>query len=171
MWLSNLTTQRFKPPNWNYFLPKCPPKDLHTTKEGWKWGKFFNAVPSPHTPFLDRTALHSKCEYRQEKTNYNEKYEIVLHTPHFNAWCSSGATSANRCDFFLYALFSSFFCAILCIFAWFQAFFAHILCDNFADLKFCLCYFVSFFHLWTNVLPPNSYFCLKISLPAVRIRV
>ena len=41
------------------------------------------------------------------------------------------------------------FCAILGIFANFArfwAFFAHILCANFSDSKFCVCYFVSFFH-------------------------
>ena len=46
------------------------------------------------------------------------------------------------------------FCAILGIFAnfaQFWAFFAHILCANFSVLKFCICYFVSFFHLWSQL--------------------
>ena len=38
-------------------------------------------------------------------------------------------------------------CAIFGIFAWFLVFFAHILCEKFSGLKFCQCYFVSFFHL------------------------
>ena len=47
----------------------------------------------------------------------------------------------------------SLFGAILAIFAnfaWFWAFFAHILCANFSVLKFCVRYFVNFFHLWSN---------------------
>ena len=47
------------------------------------------------------------------------------------------------------------FCAILGIFANFArfwAFFAHILCANFSDSKFCMCYFVSFFHLCLTVV-------------------
>ena len=29
--------------------------------------------------------FHKKYENKQEKTSFNEKYEIVLHTLHFNA--------------------------------------------------------------------------------------
>ena len=32
-------------------------------------------------------------------------------------------------------------------FARFWTFFAYILCANFSDSKFCVCYFVSFFHI------------------------
>ena len=45
------------------------------------------------------------------------------------------------------------FCAILDIFAnfvQFWAFFVHILRANFSESKFCVCYFVSFFHLWSQ---------------------
>ena len=40
-------------------------------------------------------------------------------------------------------------------FARFWAFFAHILCANFSDWKFCVCYFVSFFHLRVHCWYPR----------------
>ena len=51
------------------------------------------------------------------------------------------------------------FCAILGIFANFArfwAFFAHILCANFSDSKFCVGYFVSFFHLCLTSIFSNG---------------
>ena len=59
---------------------------------------------------------------------------------------------ANFCFFHTlnYQVFG-LYCTILGIFANFARFwplFAHILCASFSDLKFCVCYFVSFFHLW-----------------------
>ena len=54
--------------------------------------------------------------------------------------------------FFFFTHFIKGFWPFLCIFfanfAQYWAFFAHILCSNFLDSKFCVCYFVSFFHLW-----------------------
>ena len=68
---------------------------------------------------------------------------------------SDRAERANFSHFkFLLKVFD-LFCAILGIFANFARFwalFAHILCANFSDLKFCVCYFVSFFHLWPSFL-------------------
>ena len=49
------------------------------------------------------------------------------------------------------------FCFFVCNFGYFckfsriWAFFAHILCPNFSDSKFCVWYFVSFFHLCPGV--------------------
>ena len=71
---------------------------------------------------------------------------------------------ANFCFFHGFSLkVFGLFCAMFGIFASFAqflAFFAHILCANFSDSKFCVCYFVSFFHLWCSSMYTST--CLPV---------
>ena len=87
----------------------------------------------------------------------------LFYTEVFQRWKKSVAavalsvlifhSCANFC--FLHTLFKMFyifcvqFLAFLLLFAWF---FAHILRANLSGSKYCLCYFVSFFHLCFPVL-------------------
>ena len=80
-----------------------------------------------------------RIQYRVDKQAEMEKVGCVL-IFHSCAYFSF---------FFMFFIkvFFGMFCAILGIFALFWAFFAHILCANLSYSKFCVCYFVSFFHL------------------------
>ena len=84
------------------------------------------------------------------------------------------ANFSQLCSFFSTHFIKVFciFCAILGIFANFARFwaiFAHVLCANLSDSKFCVCYFVSFFHLC--ICFTGKWFFSKIYWPGIDIFV
>ena len=108
--------------------------------------KYDNLLFNIYYLVLTLSLFYTEVFQRWKKSVAAVALSVLIFHSCANFWFFAGA-------FLKIFVFSVQFLAFLLIFAWFLYFLAHVLGANCSGSKFCLCCFVSFFHLWSLPTP------------------